>query len=112
MKAAEFIVEDRKAALVAALMAALAADPTQANEPSVAAQAVGILRTINNAKRISAEGLEAEAQQELNNALRAAAGHPDQSRILGPIIKDLFRTPGQVPQRPQEVINYNQIYNR
>lgn len=112
MRANEFIVEDRKIALVGALMAALAAGPAAANEPSVAAQAIGILRTINNAKRMTADGLEAEARQELNQAIRAAGGHPDQSRVLGPIIKDLFRSSGPVPERPQEVINYNQMYKQ
>lgn len=112
MRANEFITEDRKLALIGALVTALAAGPVQANEPSAAAQAIGILRTINNAKRISADGLEAEARQELNNALRAAGGHPDQSRVLGPIIKDLFRTPGKLPEQPQEVINYNQMFKR
>jgi hypothetical protein len=83
-----------KSAIVAALMAALsgpvqAFEPSPPREPSVAAQALGIVRQVNRIKTYGQEGLEGEARQELNNILRTIQGHPNQSKLL-PIIKKMI----------------------
>ena len=88
-------------AAVAALVAALSGNPAQADynypetqkkDPNAVAKALIILRSINKMKNYGQAGLEAEAQQELNNILRSMQGMPNQSRVY-PIIKDLINSP-------------------
>lgn len=115
MRAHEFVNESWKSnALVAALMAALATpaqafEPSPPAEPSIAAQALGIVRMVNRYKHYDEAALEGEARQELNNILRSIQGHPNQSKLL-PIIKDMVsdEAPIDVPKS----INLNQIYPR
>jgi hypothetical protein len=79
-----------KSALVGVLAAALSMVSTPAAaEPSDAAKALGIYRTINRYKDYNSAALEGEARQELNNILRAVQGHPNQSKLL-PIIKKMI----------------------
>lgn len=81
-----------KSALVGVLAAALSMVATPAAaEPSDAAKALGIYRTINRYKDYDSAALEGEARQELGNILRAIQGHPNQSRLL-PIIKKMITT--------------------
>lgn len=82
-----------KSSLVAALAAALALGPApaSADEPSPAAQALGIYRKINKMQHYGQEGLESEARQELINILHSIQGKPNQSKIL-PIIKDMMKS--------------------
>lgn len=79
-----------KSTLVGVLAAALSmvATPTAA-EPSDAAKALGIYRTVNRYKDYNSAALEGEANQELMNILRAIQGHPNQSKLL-PIIKKMI----------------------
>ena len=88
-------------AAVAALVAALSGNPAQADynypetqkkDPNTVQKALIILRSINKMKNYGQAGLEAEAQQELNNILRSMQGMPNQSRVY-PIIKDLINSP-------------------
>jgi hypothetical protein len=81
-----------KSALVGVLAAALSmvASPAQA-EPSDAAKALGIYRTINRYKDYDRAALEGEARQELGNILRTIQGHPNQSKLL-PIIKKMIKS--------------------
>ena len=60
-----------------------------AAEPSDAAKALGIYRTVNRYKDYNSAALEGEANQELMNILRAIQGHPNQSKLL-PIIKKMI----------------------
>lgn len=88
-------------AAVAALVAALSGNPVQADynypetqkkDPNTVQKALIILRSINKMKNYGQAGLEAEAQQELNNIMRSLQGMPNQSRVY-PIIKDLINSP-------------------
>ena len=113
MRAHEFITESWKSnALIGALITALsgpaqAFEPSPPVEPSVAAQAIGIARMINNYKNYNEAALEGEARQELNNILRSIQGHPNQSRLL-PIIKNMMSDEERV-ELPKS-INLNQVY--
>lgn len=79
-----------KSALVGVLAAALSMVATPAAaEPSDAAKALGIYRTVNRYKDYNSAALEGEANQELMNILRAIQGHPNQSKLL-PIIKKMI----------------------
>lgn len=81
-----------KSALVGVLAAALSmVSAPAAAEPSDAAKALGIYRTINRYKDYDRAALEGEANQELMNVLRAIQGHPNQSKLL-PIIKKMITT--------------------
>ena len=89
------------AALVAALSGAPAAadynyPETQKQDPNAVQKALIIIRSINKMKNYGQAGLEAEAQQELNNILRSMQGMPNQSRVY-PIIKDLIKSPEPLP---------------
>lgn len=84
---------------VAALIAALSANPAQADydypqkqDPNVVQKALILIRSINKMKNYGQAGLEAEAQQEFNNIMRSMQGMPNQSRVY-PIIKDLINSP-------------------
>jgi hypothetical protein len=97
MRATEFITNRelnenvmRNTALVVALTSLLASSPA-VSEPSAAAQAIGIARTIDNFKGYGREGFEAEATQELTNILQAIQGHPNRSKLL-PIIKKMIKS--------------------
>ena len=79
-----------RTALVGVLAAALSMVPAPSQaEPSDAAKALGIYRTINRYKDYNSAALEGEARQELNNILRTIQGHPNQSKLL-PIIKKMI----------------------
>lgn len=79
-----------KSALVGVLAAALSmVSAPAAAEPSDAAKALGIYRTVNRYKDYDRAALEGEANQELMNVLRAIQGHPNQSKLL-PIIKKMI----------------------
>jgi hypothetical protein len=79
-----------KSTLVGVLAAALSMVATPAAaEPSDAAKALGIYRTVNRYKDYNSAALEGEANQELMNILRAIQGHPNQSKLL-PIIKKMI----------------------
>lgn len=90
----------KSTALLTALIAALSGAPAQAQDnlvaqqPSVAAKAIGIMNMINNLKRYNEASLEGEARQELNNILRAVGGHPNQSKLY-PLIKDAIKSDTQ-----------------
>jgi hypothetical protein len=94
-----------KSALVGVLAAALSmvASPAQA-EPSDAAKALGIYRTINRYKDYDRAALEGEARQELGNILRTIQGHPNQSKLL-PIIKKMITSDenGTAPTRDEDL---------
>ena len=107
MRAKEFIVNEgiKQNTAVTALVAALSGAPaaadynypeTQKQDPNVVQKALIIIRSINKMKNYGQAGLEAEAQQELNNILRSMQGMPNQSRVY-PIIKDLIRSPEPLP---------------
>ena len=107
MRAKEFIVNEdiKQNTAVAALVAALSSAPaaadynypeTQKQDPNAVQKALIILRSINKMKNYGQAGLEAEAQQELNNIMRSMQGMPNQSRVY-PIIKDLIRSPEPLP---------------
>ena len=104
-------------ALIGALIAALSlpakADynyPNTQPEVNPAAQALGIIRKINNMQRYGQAGFEAEMQQELSNIMRSIQGHPNQSKIY-PIIKDIIKNPEinvepqQPLQEPEQSVN-------
>ena len=103
-------------AVMAALIAALSGNPAQADynypntqpDPTVAQKAIGILRTINNMKHYGKEGLQAEAQQELNNLMRSIQGMPNQSHVY-PLVKDLIKDPKPIElpplQEPEQPVN-------
>jgi hypothetical protein len=79
-----------RTALVGMLAAALSMVPAPSQaEPSDAAKALGIYRTINRYKDYNSAALEGEARQELMNILRSIQGHPNQSKLL-PIIKKMI----------------------
>jgi hypothetical protein len=79
-------------------------------EPSDAAKALGIYRTINRYKDYDRAALEGEANQELMNILRSIQGHPNQSKLL-PIIKKMITTDDieELPPMtlPDDVVNEN-----
>jgi hypothetical protein len=94
-----------RTALVGVLAAALSmvVSPAQA-EPSDAAKALGIYRTINRYKDYNSAALEGEANQELMNILRSIQGHPNQSKLL-PIIKKMITSDenGTAPTRDEDL---------
>ncbi len=107
MRAKEFIVNEgiKQNTAVTALVAALSGAPaaadynypeTQKQDPNVVQKALIIIRSINKMKNYGQAGLEAEAQQELNNIMRSMQGMPNQSRVY-PIIKDLIKSPEPLP---------------
>jgi hypothetical protein len=100
-----------RTALVGVLAAALSmvSVPAEA-EPSDAAKALGIYRTINRYKDYDRAALEGEANQELMNILRSIQGHPNQSKLL-PIIKKMITTDDteELPPMtlPDDAVNEN-----
>ena len=81
-----------KSTLVGALAAALSMVPTPSMaEPSDAATALNIYRSINRYKDYDSAALEGEANQELMNILRTIEGRPNQSQLL-PIIKRMINS--------------------
>jgi hypothetical protein len=94
-----------RTALVGMLAAALSMVPAPAQaEPSDAAKALGIYRTINRYKDYNSAALEGEANQELMNILRSIQGHPNQSKLL-PIIKKMITSDenGTAPTRDEDL---------
>jgi hypothetical protein len=94
-----------KSTLVGILAAALSMVATPAAaEPSDAAKALGIYRTINRYKDYNSAALEGEARQELNNILRSIQGHPNQSKLL-PIIKKMITSDdnGTAPVKDEDL---------
>ena len=94
-----------RTALVGVLAAALSMVPAPSQaEPSDAAKALGIYRTINRYKDYNSAALEGEARQELNNILRSIQGHPNQSKLL-PIIKKMITSDenGTAPTRDEDL---------
>jgi len=94
-----------RTALVGVLAAALSMVPAPAQaEPSDAAKALGIYRTINRYKDYNSAALEGEANQELMNILRSIQGHPNQSKLL-PIIKKMITSDenGTAPTRDEDL---------
>ena len=98
------------AALVAMLATVLSSGNAHADfnypqqkEPSAAAKAIGIARTINNMKGYGPEAAQAEAQQELMNLLRALGNQGNNNSRIYPLIKDMVKTPGPLPTTVQEL---------
>jgi len=92
----------RNATLVATLASLLAASPAVA-EPTAAAQAIGIARQINRMKGYGPEAAQAEAYQELKNLIRAIGGTEVNHSKVYPLIKDMIKTPGELPTEVQEL---------
>ena len=92
----------RNAALVATLAGVLAAGSVQA-EPTAAQQALGIARVINKMKGYGPEAAQAEAYQELRNLIRAIGGSDTNHSKIYPLIKDMVKTPGELPTEPEQL---------
>ena len=98
------------AALVAMLATALSSGPAQADfnypqqkEPSAVAKALGIARKINSMKGYGPEAAKAEAQQELNNLIRALGNQGNNNSRIYPLIKDMVNNPGPLPTTAEEL---------
>jgi hypothetical protein len=113
MRASEFTNEGfKKNATLAALIAALSAEPAHADseystiqqDPTIAQKALIILRSINKMKNYGAAGLEGEARQEFNNLMRSLQGMPNQSKVY-PIVKDLIQNQDEPLPPLQEPVN-------
>ena len=98
------------AALVAMLATALSSGPAHADfnypqqkEPSAVAKALGIARKINSMKGYGPEAAQAEAQQELNNLIRALGNQGNNNSRIYPLIKDMVKNPGPLPTTAEEL---------
>lgn len=92
----------KNVALVAALANLLASAPAVA-EPTAAAQAIGIARQINRMKGYGPEAAQAEAYQELKNLIRALGGTEVNHSKIYPLIKDMVKTPGELPTEVEQL---------
>ena len=92
----------KNAALVATLASLLASAPAVA-EPTAAAQAIGIARQINRMKGYGPEAAQAEAYQELKNLIRALGGSDVNHSKIYPLIKDMVKTPGELPSEVEQL---------
>ena len=77
----------------------VSADP----QISPVGQAIGIARTINKMKGYGPDAARAEAQQELNNLIRAMSGQGDNYSKLYPILKDMTKSSGPLPTEPEQL---------